>query len=43
MPVRFIVDAALPMEVRRLTLAYTIFDVTERMAASLDVAAVQSN
>ena len=43
MPVRFIVDAALPAEVRRLTLAYTIFDVTERMAASLDMAAVQSN
>ncbi len=43
MPVRFIVDAGLPKEVRRLTLAYTIFDVTERMAASLDVAAVHSN
>lgn len=43
MPVRFVVDAALPQEVHRLTLAYTIFDVTERMAASLDLAAVHSN
>lgn len=43
MPVRFIVDAALPKEVRRLTLAYTLFDVTERMAASLDLASMQHN
>ena len=43
MPVRFIVDPALPKDVRRLTLAYTLFDVTERMAASLDLAAVHSN
>lgn len=39
MPVRFVVDNALPADVRRLTLAYTIFDVTERMAASLNLAA----
>ncbi|CEA04821.1 cytochrome C oxidase assembly protein [Pseudomonas saudimassiliensis] len=43
MPVRFVVDPALPKDVRRLTLAYTLFDVTERMAASLDLAAVHSN
>ena len=43
MPVRFIVDTALPAEVRRLTLAYTLFDVTERMAASLDLAAAHGN
>lgn len=41
MPVRFIVDAALPGEVQRLTLSYTLFDVTERMAASLDLASMQ--
>lgn len=41
MPVRFIIDSALPGEVRRLTLAYTLFDVTERMAASLDLASLQ--
>lgn len=43
MPVRFIVDPALPGEVQRLTLAYTLFDVTERMAASFDLAVVHSN
>lgn len=43
MPVRFVVDPALPNDVRRLTLAYTLFDVTERMAASLDLAAVHTN
>ena len=43
MPVRFIVDPALPADVRRLTLAYTLFDVTERMAPSLGLAAVHSN
>ncbi len=43
MPVRFIVDPALPKDVRRLTLAYTLFDVTERMASSLDLAAVHNN
>lgn len=43
MPVRFIVDPALPTDVRRLTLAYTLFDVTERMAPSLDLAAVHRN
>lgn len=42
MPVRFVVDPALPAEVRRLTLAYTIFDVTERLAASLDLAAAHN-
>lgn len=43
MPVNFIVDPALPKDVRKLTLAYTLFDVTERMASSLDLAAVHSN
>ena len=40
MPVRFIVDPALPADVQRLTLAYTLFDVTERMAPSLGLAAL---
>lgn len=31
MPVRFIVDRDLPADVRHLTLAYTLFDVTARM------------
>lgn len=43
MPVRFIVDPALPRDVQRLTLAYTLFDVTERMAPSLGLATVHSN
>ena len=43
MPVRFIVDPALPNDVRLLTLAYTLFDVTERMAPSLGLTALQSN
>ena len=43
MPVRFIVDPGLPRDVRLLTLAYTLFDVTERMAPSLDLAAIHSN
>ena len=30
MPVRFIVDRDLPAEVRHLTLAYTLFDITSR-------------
>ncbi|MES2819263.1 MAG: cytochrome c oxidase assembly protein [Pseudomonadota bacterium] len=30
MPVRFIVDRDLPADVRQLTLAYTLFDITER-------------
>ena len=37
------VDPALPRDVQRLTLAYTLFDVTERMAPSLGLAAVHSN
>src|SRR5690606_2206055 len=43
MAVRFIVDPALPKDVRRLTLAYTLFDVTERMAPSLGLHAMHSN
>jgi cytochrome c oxidase assembly protein subunit 11 len=31
MPVRFIVDRALPNDVKHLTLAYTLFDITARM------------
>lgn len=42
MPVRFIVDPDLPQEVHRLTLSYTLFDITDRMAGP-DVAAVHSN
>ena len=30
MPVRFIVDRDLPADVRHLTLAYTLFDITSR-------------
>lgn len=43
MPVRFIVDPALPADVRRLTLSYTIFDVTERLAGDFDLAAAPTN
>lgn len=43
MPVRFIIDPDLPNDVRLLTLAYTLFDVTERMAPSLGLAVVHSN
>src|SRR5690606_23608055 len=43
MPVRFIVDPALPMDVRRLPLAYTLFDVTERRAPSLGLTTMHSN
>lgn len=31
MPVRFIVDRDLPLDVKHLTLAYTLFDITARM------------
>jgi len=30
MPVRFIVDRDLPKDVKHLTLAYTLFDITAR-------------
>ncbi|WP_205586821.1 cytochrome c oxidase assembly protein, partial [Pseudomonas aeruginosa] len=30
MPVRFIVDRDLPKDVRHVTLAYTLFDITAR-------------
>ncbi|TVP90779.1 MAG: cytochrome c oxidase assembly protein [Pseudomonadaceae bacterium] len=43
MPVRFIIDPGLPNEVRRMTLAYTLFDVTERMSDLIEVAALQTN
>jgi cytochrome c oxidase assembly protein subunit 11 len=33
LPVRFIVDPALPNDVDRLTLAYTIYDATGTAAA----------
>ncbi|MGA6100119.1 cytochrome c oxidase assembly protein [Stutzerimonas marianensis] len=41
MPVRFIVDRDLPADVRHLTLAYTLFDITSRQppVAALDPAA----
>ncbi|MEE4741690.1 cytochrome c oxidase assembly protein [Pseudomonas alliivorans] len=38
MPVRFIVDRDLPEEVRSLTLAYTLFDITERRTPAVPVA-----
>ncbi|GAB6390461.1 cytochrome c oxidase assembly protein [Stutzerimonas marianensis] len=40
MPVRFIVDRDLPADVRHLTLAYTLFDITSRQppVAALDPA-----
>ncbi|MCG6964899.1 MAG: cytochrome c oxidase assembly protein [Chromatiaceae bacterium] len=34
MPLRFIVDPKLPRDVRTLTLAYTIFDVTQQVAVN---------
>ncbi|MEQ7920971.1 cytochrome c oxidase assembly protein [Xanthomonas sp. WHRI 1810A] len=38
MPVRFIVDRDLPQDVKHLTLAYTLFDVTARMQPVVRVA-----
>jgi cytochrome c oxidase assembly protein subunit 11 len=38
MPVRFIVDRALPDEVKHLTLAYTLFDITARQPPPAPVA-----
>lgn len=32
MPVRFFVDKALPDDVHKLTLSYTLFDVTQNFA-----------
>jgi cytochrome c oxidase assembly protein subunit 11 len=32
MPLRFIVDPNLPRDVSMLTLAYTVFDVTQQVA-----------
>ena len=43
MPVRFIVDPALPKDVKHLTLAYTLFDVSDRMPEKLALSAVQAN
>lgn len=34
MPMRFIVDAGLPKEVTTLTLSYTIFDISDQLAAN---------
>lgn len=34
MPLRFIVDAGLPEDVKTLTLSYTLYDVTDRAAGS---------
>jgi cytochrome c oxidase assembly protein subunit 11 len=34
MPMRFIVDQALPPDVHTITLTYTLFDVTQRVAAN---------
>lgn len=38
MPVRFILDRDLPKEVRHVTLAYTLFDITARQAPAVPVA-----
>ncbi|HEX8593526.1 MAG TPA: cytochrome c oxidase assembly protein [Pseudomonas sp.] len=38
MPVRFIVDRDLPKDVRHLTLAYTLFDITARQPPASQVA-----
>ncbi|WP_205904157.1 cytochrome c oxidase assembly protein, partial [Pseudomonas viridiflava] len=38
MPVRFIVDRDLPAEVKNLTLAYMLFDITERRTPAVPVA-----
>ena len=43
MPVRFIVDPALPKDVKHLTLAYTLFDVSDRMPEKLAMSAPQAN
>tara|TARA_R110002072_G_scaffold1369_7_gene11326 strand:- start:14033 stop:14581 length:549 start_codon:yes stop_codon:yes gene_type:complete len=34
MPLRFIIDASLPIEVTTLTLSYTIYDITDQLAAN---------
>ena len=34
LPLRFIVDQDLPRDISTITLSYTLFDVTERVAAS---------
>ena len=43
MPVRFIVDPAVPAQVKHLTLAYTLFDVSERMPDKLAAAQAQAH
>ena len=43
MPVRFIVDPALPKDVKHLTLAYTLFDVSDRMPEKLAMTVTQAN
>jgi len=45
MPVRFIVDRDLPADVRHLTLAYTLFDITSRQppVAALATAAAKES
>jgi len=45
MPVRFIVDRDLPADVRHLTLAYTLFDITSRQppVAALTTAAAKES
>lgn len=40
MPLRFIVDQDLPEDIHTITLAYTLFDVTERAKDKADVASV---
>lgn len=37
MPLRFIIDPDLPVEVTTLTLSYTLFDITEQVSQELAV------
>lgn len=39
MPVRFFVDKALPADVRKLTLSYTLFDITQNFAEAPQLSA----
>jgi cytochrome c oxidase assembly protein subunit 11 len=38
LPVRFIIDPALPKEIGSLSLGYTLFDITDRVQPKNDLA-----
>ena len=38
LPVKFIVDPALPKEIGSLSLGYTLFDITDRIEITKDLA-----